>query len=649
MKVFDRYTGHDMELPAQVDQGRYRLLAPACLNGKVLLQAGDMLWSDGGSRCQLTTKDQPNESARSFIMSLAELNGQSPDSVTDAAVLAVTEQLESLKQGESLPSPVMPAKLGEMAQINPLEQLLDTTLSAGHLHAIAKRPRMDMRYDTEILPVSRVQRMAVDAITRLASHSEDWNRREITSVVPARLKAELSEDELAIYENVVFVRLLDRLKQLLGKRLRDLDTLLAKQAEAKALENTQQLDYRLRHDLCELWGQSFAAQAETGKSAQDTRQKISLLLGKVKQLQRSPVVLAIPAMRQVPLSLRSTNILQHDPHYRHLRPLWLVAHSSLLQQARSPQERFNHQRKRSQDYNSYVGLLIQHSLQACKIVTEQKKGISWRFGPSTLILHSEQGDWVLRMSTDMGALTKLTVVPAWRGCLAWENQKSDRYVLFCHPDDSVMNDSKTGGDSVLNPLQFYGVERMQEAIERWLLVQLLTQYPFQVKNLPSTLSNNFKDIAPKAFEFDGRLLRVIRAPDAQARGKVEEILQAGKVNQETSDAITHAFELINVITTCRLCGELIAPSGFLTSNHGFRASCGCGHHWTLRRSGDEALEAKYRLGAEQRPFSEVGSREILIERPEQSVLSDESESVPTPNTFIKRERDRTKFNKSLKN
>ena len=613
MKVFDRYKGHDVELPALVDQGRYRLLAPACLNGKVLLQAGDMLWSDGSSRCQLTTQERLNEPTHSFIMSLAELKGQSPDSVTDAAILAVTEQLESINQDENLPSPVMPAKLGEMAQIGPLEQLLDKTLSAGHLHAIAKRPRMDMRYDTEILPVSRVQRMAVDAITRLASHSEDWNRREITGVVPARLKAELSEDELAIYENVVFTRLLDRLKQLLAKRLRELDTLLAKQAEAKALENTQQLDYRLRHDLCELWGQSFTTQAETGKSAQDTRQKISVLLGKVKQLQRSPVVLAIPAMRQVPLTLRSTNILQHDPHYRHLRPLWVVAHSSLLQQARSPLERFNHQRKRGQDYSIYVSLLIQHALHASKIVTEQKKGVSWHFGPSTLTLHNEQGDWVLRLCTDMGSpLTQLTVVPAWRGYLAWENQKSDRYVLFCHPEDSLMDDSKTGGDSVLNPLQFYGVERVREAIERWLLVQLLTHYPFQVKNFPTTLSNDFKNAAPQAFELDGRLLKIIRTLDVQARGNLDDIMRVSKVNQNTRREITDIVDWAELVSTCRVCGKAIAPADFLTSNHGFKASCSCGHTWTLQRLGNGTLQANYRLGTEQRPFNQVGSRELTL-------------------------------------
>ena len=116
MKVFDRYVGVDVELPAEVDPGRYRLLAPVCLNGSILLQAGDKLWSDGSSRC-LLTGSLSDEQVRSFRMPSAEQDEQAPSSVIDEAVLAVAEQVGSMSPGDSLPSPVMPTKLGELAQI----------------------------------------------------------------------------------------------------------------------------------------------------------------------------------------------------------------------------------------------------------------------------------------------------------------------------------------------------------------------------------------------------------------------------------------------------------------------------------------------------------------------------------------------------
>lgn len=611
MKVFDRYVGADVELPAEVDPGRYRLLAPVCLNGTVLLQTDDVLWSDGGSRCMLT-RSQSDEPVRSFRMLSAEQDGQTPGSVIDAALLAVAEQVKSMNPEGSLPSPVMPSKLGELAQMYPLEQLLEKTLLAGHLQTIAKRPRMDMRYETEILPVSRVQRMALDAVTRLASHSEDWIRREITGVVPGRLKAEISQDELVIYENVVFARLLDRLRKTLRKRLRDLDALLSKQAEAGKLENAQHLDHRLRHDLCELWGRSFADQPGSGTSVRVTRDQISALLGKVTQLQRSMVVQAIPPMQQVPLSLRSTNILQHDPRYRHLRPLWLLAHSSLMQQGRSPQDWINNQRQWAQRYSVYVGLLVRHALHASKMLDPQVDGVSWRFGPSTLTLRDECGDWILKLRTNTGSVEQLTVVSAWRGRLDWEGQKLDRCVLFCHPSETKFDDSGTGNDSVANPLQFYGVERVRQAVDRWLLVQLLIRYPFHVKNVPAALANDCNLAAPDVIKVDRRSLSIIGPPDEQVRAKLEGIMRVSKIHQETGHSIIDALDQARLLVRCRLCGRSVATNDFKKSAHGFKASCGCGHTWTFQRSVGGDLQAEYRLGPQQRPFAEVGSRQLLI-------------------------------------
>ena len=54
MKVFDLHTGEVVTLPPRMAPGRYRLLTPATLNAKVKLKIGDVLWSDGGMRCNLS-------------------------------------------------------------------------------------------------------------------------------------------------------------------------------------------------------------------------------------------------------------------------------------------------------------------------------------------------------------------------------------------------------------------------------------------------------------------------------------------------------------------------------------------------------------------------------------------------------------------
>ena len=288
MRVFDRFTGAETDLPPQVEPGRYRLLAATRLNQSIELQAGEVLWSDGGVRC-LLSNGAAEVFSHEFLQPPPETDGQTPDSLIDEAIQAVAQQWAAWHSGpaeQPLPSPVMPAQLGQLAELNRLEIQLEQTLKAGHLQTIAQRPRMDMRYDTELLPVSRARRVASGAQVRLAAHSEDWARREITGVVPSRLLAEVSEDELAIYENRVFAHLLDRLAQLLRHRIRELSALLAKREEAASLSNAERLDYRLREALCRLWGQAF--DADETQSAQQVLQTLQRQLGKVRQMQRSP-------------------------------------------------------------------------------------------------------------------------------------------------------------------------------------------------------------------------------------------------------------------------------------------------------------------------------------------------------------------------
>ncbi|HOX69423.1 MAG TPA: hypothetical protein PKV56_16310, partial [Burkholderiaceae bacterium] len=390
MKVFDRYQAIEVDLPKVVEPGRYRLLRRTVLNGSTELPAGDLLWSDGGSLCDLE-----GEASRTFVGKDDEQEGHIPDSIVDGAVSAVVDQLRT--SGADLPSPVMPARLGDLASATPLELELESVMGRGHLQAIAARPRMAMRYESELLPVSRARRLANDAVTRLASHSEDWLRREITGVIPRTLKAEVSEDDVAIYENVVFARLLDRLEDVLRRRLREVNVLLRKHDQAMALANAERLDYRLRNALCSLWGLSFVDNPVTGKTATETFLLIEMLLGKVRQLKRSDLYAAIPRAHRIPLALRSTNVLQHDTHYSCLRPLWLMAHASAQGQAPTPTERYAAEKHQGERFAQYVGLLIRHALASCQLVAAGSLPGQYRVGAKSLTLLWEQDQWALSL------------------------------------------------------------------------------------------------------------------------------------------------------------------------------------------------------------------------------------------------------------
>ena len=105
-------------------------------------------------------------------------------------------------------SPIAP-KLDEFIKAHPLEEHIKNELK--HLEQVCRNPHTHIRVERELLPVSRARRIAPHALIRLASHTEDWEYRRITSVQPHRILAEVREERWDLYENRVAVQLVDNL------------------------------------------------------------------------------------------------------------------------------------------------------------------------------------------------------------------------------------------------------------------------------------------------------------------------------------------------------------------------------------------------------------------------------------------------------
>jgi hypothetical protein len=603
MKVWDRHMGQEVELPATVEPGRFEVLAPYVLNGHTSLERGDILWGDGNVRCVLSA----DISDRTFVLPTTGSAGDSPNPLIDEAVGAVTDGLSA---GE-LPSPIMPAQLEKHVDLQDIERLLSELLDAGHLQAISKRPRLDMRYDAEVLPVSRSKRLSQDALTTLASNSRDWNSRRITGIVPARLKSLVSEDECAIYENVVFTRLIDRVMTLLRARINEVQQLLKKHIQAKQLSDAQHLDHRLRQEICALWGHSFADNPESGKRARDTHDALENIYGKVKQLTHRGLYSQIPRTMNVPITLRNTNILRHDPHYRHLRPLWLLAYSGASKEVQTPQQKFEIAKARGARYAAFIELLACKALDVSAMLDWDNVSRAATFGPWKVQLRLEKGACRLELLDDQGALVdRLTLVAGWRGRLSWTQQRENYYVFFCHDSESM--DDEFGENSILHPLQFYAVERVRLAIEKWLLKQVLGRYPFTVSPIPGELQSAIIAAAGTKVQKVGHGVRFVGLLPPKIVADVEAIVQRSSANEATKKAILTSLGLARLIGLCRVCGHHISPSSFHGSDNGFKANCGeCGSTWMLATANGNA-RSEYRTGKLERPFTEVGCREFAM-------------------------------------
>lgn len=579
MKVLDRYLGQAVALPERVAPGRFRLIKSACLNGDIHLKAGELVFADGREGCHIDELDRVFETHGKEHS--ADLDLLSPAMATLGQFIR-----EEVEKGLS---PLLPAKVGDLAELTQLDKTLQEHLH--HLQEINLRPRLNMHYEAEVSPLSRARRIAPAAVTRLASHSEDWHRRTFSGIQPKRILALYSEDEWAIYENRVFARLLDKLDKYLNKREEEVRRLEETYQDALNLGKSAHLDYRLRDSLCKLWGDAVTV-GETSHLLTLAGKTIDVVrrLGKmVKVLRQSDLYRHIPRNAYVSEQLRDTNILQHDAHYRHLRTLWLLHQKEAAKAEASPVELHERNRHLFENYVLYVGMLVRRVLSENKLIKALEfppkggalVGARFEFAGSTATLTHKEDDWVLDYRGD-----KLTIVPALTPAPEFTtygtaNNRRVPVFLFRVASTSADNDQIT--DLVVNPLEFYGLERIRKIVDSFLWRSVFASYAKQLCRLPRAVEACLLDQGgTKAADSQCVTLTTPLRPDQKMA--VDAMLQSGHgINPETKAEIHLQIANLQAIATCR-CG---ASAQLTPRDRGFIANCSCGAEWSLdSRSGN---------------------------------------------------------------
>ncbi len=218
-------------------------------------------------------------------------------------------------------SPLVPG-MSERAELQEFEKLLADRL--GHLVEVCQRPRTHLRVEVERTAVARARRLATQASSYLAAHTEDWDRPTLRSVIPKRILSLVREDQFDIYENRVAVRLVDHLDSYLSDRVQEVSKLLGvfKDAEKLSAAAGQGSHWRQRR-LYRLWGDSLDA-GEARRKAERTLEQLKFLKYSVSGLMDSVLYREVPRRASVSTTLKMTNILANDGHYRRVAEVWLA-------------------------------------------------------------------------------------------------------------------------------------------------------------------------------------------------------------------------------------------------------------------------------------------------------------------------------------
>ena len=258
-------------------------------------------------------------------------------------------------------NPLAPG-LDEAVRSHPFEAKIECELE--HLEAVCRKPRTHIRLQTERELVGRARRIARDAPEWLAAHTEDWHHRTLTGVQPRRIRAEVREERWDLYENRVTARLVDNLTVWLQRRIAEVrrirDDILTRM---EAFGGSAPKGSRHRAErIYRLWGEAWSA-SDALEVARSTLARLDILLYKVLGLLDSPLYRHVPKRAQVSRTLKMTNLLSTDDHYRGVARLW---HEWSLLPTRgsfSIDEHYQQQQNLHDSYDAWCLLLV---IRACE-------------------------------------------------------------------------------------------------------------------------------------------------------------------------------------------------------------------------------------------------------------------------------------------
>ncbi|MDP3537972.1 MAG: hypothetical protein Q8S26_04645 [Azonexus sp.] len=580
--MFDLYQGREVALPERVEAGRFRLLSPVALNDRFDLAKGAVLLSDGREGCTIRGVPRTFDDSRCLKEGLVDDSREAQRTIICRALTLLACRVE--EGGEVLPSPLVPPEMADALELNQLDKALGDILDRGHLDEIVRRPRYSMKYESELVDVSRVRRMAPGALERLAARSEDWHRRTITAVLPKRLMSMVSDDEWGIYENKVFARLLDRLEHYLRRRLAETEELQHVFEGALKLDSAEGFDYRLRDKLCKLWGEATELSKGGMESVLDESKyaikELRSSMQKIGLLRHSDLYNKVARSAQVPAELRHTNILNHDQHYRHLKTLWHLHQRFNGPTEKTPGEVLRERQIELYNFSLYLRMIIQRVLRGVQPVALLGDTDGFTFAGSSGSLVANEGEITLRLlDRELVFVPALDAVPQIAGL---RPDGSGRLIVSRLP--SAEQEDFAGLDSVakgcvfsVNPLDFYCEEKIRLLVERFLWCPVYESYGTPIERLPSIsvawLSDNHIGVV------DGGSWRLLCPLSGEDRARFDAWLPVAGLNAGTQAKMSSTVQRLESLATCRHCGAL---ASFRPRDGAFKAECAsCNTEWGI--------------------------------------------------------------------
>lgn len=570
------------ELPALISNGKFSTNMECVFNTHSMLSVGQMIVNDGTGKFHLNDEVYDFFNDEKPVVDTTELD------IIENALFAYQDVVEEGGRASFL----IPEKLLARFELSNLEKLLSDVLNKGHLQEIARRPRMELIYDEHLIPVSRAKKLAPNASRHLASHSECWQTRTFTGVVPRSILALESEDQLNIYENRVYVKLLSHIENHLVQRIAGIRKLEELFENATSFQNAENIYYEVRDSVFTLWGEGFSHESYADEATTHSKTTLSFLVGmlkKVRVLQHTKLYRKLHQNLHVPLKINMTNVLSHDQHYCHVARLW---HQWLETQQTSkldPKHIYEKNLAIVDSYTQYCFDLTKRALKELGFSCQIDKELVHVNGNRLSIEMTSFSEIVVRYCQQ-----ELVLVPWFSSehqLKELEGSEQSNRVLIgidASADQSL-------GYVCLSPIYFYSLESITALISKWLALHTFSGVGAQLRTLPANFLKELSQLHNGHWTINSHQL-TINGPCGKKITDIENIAKSYRNDisiQKAAEKLICTLSETEYKLYCPVCSTKSLESSwkqrddqcFIVHNSN------CKHEWMLNRqqNGDRLL------------------------------------------------------------
>jgi hypothetical protein len=552
----------------------------------------------------------------------------------------LTEAVESRSWLELATVPLLAGHEEDALNLEKREHILGENLAS--IARICERFVTRLGERSELLPVSRVRRPARRALERMSAHTEDWAARTLSGPVPWRALAVIREDDADLYENRMVTELVHPiLSSALADRVRRLRRLTSDLADLERAKD-EGTHYRRRR-LYSFWGADAARAAESSKLAASTLKKLEAMAARVQSLRGSQLGVTLRGRRTGQRSLRNTNVIANDRHYRAAGLVW-SAYERESEADESPDERRTRLLSRHRAFDNYALGLITRAFHDLEYGPDED-GLPAAGAPVVLrgpwgkvdLLRNHDGTVVLSshgMSTRFVPLTDVVgpdddhpaIVARWG---SMETVRVPTVVLYLAESEAVRKlpsgvaqtmmsagpDATTPGVLLaglpVSPLETTSLERVARAVAIALRAPALLDYPAEVRlggaRVPRRLIEHVlgaditqRGLSPLLHRVSPDAIAVRRPLTPSERSALDGIVRqlSGRTKSPgwerdfvreidgLASSIEEAAESIVPLLTCPLCGAHAVASDVTRDGALFSLTCRpCGTRWGHERCG----------------------------------------------------------------